>query len=171
MFGNLFLTGALGSVPPFVGGSGNVPGPWTPGSDDVRTLPTETEHTYVYEGETQDFAYQQGEDRKYVSINVTLTWQDEAPPTRYTNEPDTLRVELQLDDGTVIEDIAIDSSSSGSVVIQWTADSPMNGEGIIVSVTAVECGNMVPTLSPLGLRERADDGNNFDLAVEITVLS
>jgi len=170
LFGNLFLTGALGSVPPFGGGSGNVPGPWTPGSDDVTTLPTETEHAYVYEGETQDFAYLQGEERKYVSINITLTWQDEAPPTRYTNEPDTLRVELQVDDGTVIEALAIDSSSAGRVVILWTADSPMKGEGIIVSVTAVECGNMVPTLNPLGLRERADDGNNFDMAVDITVL-
>ncbi|NOQ54318.1 MAG: CPBP family intramembrane metalloprotease [Thermoplasmata archaeon] len=169
LFGNLFLTGALGSVPPFGGGPGDVPGPWTPGADDVRTLPTETEHAYVYEGETRDFAYQQGIDRKYVSINVTLTWQDEAPPTRYTNEPDTLRVELQLDDGTVIDSLAMDGSSAGSVVIEWTAESPVRGEGVIVSVTAVECGNMVPTLSPLGLRERADDGNNFDMAVEITI--
>jgi membrane protease YdiL (CAAX protease family) len=170
LLGNLALTGALGTVPP----PGTAPGlgPLGPGDDGkgLRTLPLQTEHGYVYEGDTQDFPYRYAENHRYVHINVTLTWQDEAPPARYTNEPDTLRLEVQVDDGSGFETIAQDSSATGTVTLRWSSEDNARLDTVMVSVTAVECGNMVPTINPLGLRERADTGNSFNLEVELVIV-
>ena len=168
--GNLVLTGALGTVPT----SGMVPGlgPYVPDGDGgkLMTLPLEAEHEYIYEGETQDFPYMYTDDHRYAYINVTLTWQDEAPPARYTNEPDTLRVELQVDDGSGFKTLASDGSSTGTVTLRWASQDLDRLDTVMISVTAVECGNMVPTVNPFGLRERADAGNSYDLEVELTVV-
>ena len=46
----------------------------------------------------------------------------------------------------------------------------MEGYAIMVSVTAMECGPMVPFISIGGIRDRPDNGNNFDMATEIVVV-
>ncbi|UCC92582.1 MAG: CPBP family intramembrane metalloprotease [Thermoplasmata archaeon] len=113
IFGNLFISGAFGQVPDFTTGGGNGPGSGVSGQ--LETLPMEREHRYVYDGTTEDFAYLMGEERYYAHINLTLTWVDESPPLRFTNEPDTLRVELFLDDGDEYVMLASDSGSGNDV--------------------------------------------------------
>jgi membrane protease YdiL (CAAX protease family) len=173
ILGNLAISGALGEVPDYVTDPGRGPG----GGQESRleTLPLVTEHAYVFEETTEDYAYQVGLDRRYVYLNLTLAWVDEAPPTRFENQPDTLKVELFIDDGTDYVLLASESGSGGvsggSVVIDWSTEDPMKGEAIMISVTAVECGNMVPLINIGGLRERADNGNNFDMALEMTVVA
>jgi membrane protease YdiL (CAAX protease family) len=173
IFGNLAISGAFGQVPAF--GTDGGRGPGTGVSGEMRTLPTETEHTYVYDQTTEDFAYQLGEERYYAHINLTLSWLDESPPLRYSNEPDTLMVELFIDDGEDYVLLASDSASGndvsgGSITIQWSATEPMEGYAVMVSVTAMECGPMVPTINLRGLRERADNGNNFDMATQLVIM-
>ena len=168
---NLGFSGALGVVPDLTtdgGGEGEGPGDY---QGRVMTLPLETEHDYIYEDETLTYVLGGDLVRDYLQINATLSWQDEEPfRVGYTNEPDELRLELTLDDGTTITTLAMDSSGAGRVRIEWTSPEPMEGHAIIVSVTAEVCGNQVPTIGgPLGLRERADNGNSFDLEVEMTV--
>jgi membrane protease YdiL (CAAX protease family) len=170
LFGNLGFSGALGVVPMSSDTGGGVPGGGGPYEGDTITLPLETEHTFIYEGETLDYAFQQTTERKYVWVNVTLSWQDEADESaRYTNLPDTLKLDVFIEDDIDLANIASDSSSVGSVDLRWQASEPMKGQAIIVSVTAVECGNQVPLVNFGGFRERADNGNSFDLAVELTV--
>jgi membrane protease YdiL (CAAX protease family) len=173
IFGNLAISGAFGQVPNFSTGGGDGPGDGVGG--ELETLPLETEHAYVYDQTTEDYAYLMGEERVYASISLTLTWVDESPPARFTNEPDTLMVELFLDDGE--EYVLLDSdsgtgndASGGSVVLQWSATGPTTGYAVMVSVTAIECGPMVPFISIGGLRDRPDNGNNFDMATEIVVV-
>ncbi len=173
IFGNLAISGALGQVPHFGTGDGNGPGGGMDGR--LETLPLATEHAYIFEETTEEYAYQQGNERWYAYINLSLTWVDETPPFRFENLPDTLQVELFLDDGEDYLLLASDSGSGndvsgGSVTLSWAADGPMEGFAIMVGVTAVECGNMVPLINIGGIRERADNGNSFDLALEITVV-
>lgn len=174
ILGNLGISGALGVVPVLDNGGGGGSGPGPKGG--LETLPLAAEHAYVYEETTEEYAYQQGTERWYTYVNVTLTWVDEAPPLRFTNEPDTLLLEVYLDDGVELVPLGQDSASGndvagGAVTINWFSDVHLKGEGILVSVTAVECGNMVPIFNFGGLRERADNGNSFDLVVEMTVVS
>ena len=174
ILGNLGISGALGVVPVLDNGGGGGSGPGPKGG--LETLPLAAEHAYVYEETTEEYAYQQGTERWYAYVNVTLTWVDEAPPLRFTNEPDTLLLEVYLDDGVELVPLGQDSASGndvagGAVTINWFSDVHLKGEGILVSVTAVECGNMVPIFNFGGLRERADNGNSFDLVVEMTVVS
>jgi hypothetical protein len=172
ILGNLGLSGVLGVVPASPDGGGGGDGVSPDGyTGDVTVLPLETEHDYIYEDETREYPYSEGETRNYVRINVTLTWQDEAAfRTGYTNEPDVLAVELSLDDGTSLGTLARDSAGSGRVRLEWSSAEPVEGDFIVVSVDAEVCGDQVPTISgPLGLRVRADNGNSFDLEVEMTV--
>jgi membrane protease YdiL (CAAX protease family) len=173
IFGNLAISGAFGQVPDFGTDGGNGPGGGVDGH--METLPMETEHAYIYDQTTEDFAYQLGTERFYAFINLTLTWVDETPPLRFTNEPDTLMVELFLDDGEEYVLLASDSGSGndaagGSVSIQWSTEEPMEGYAVMISVTALDCGPMVPTVNFGGFRERADNGNNFDMATELVVV-
>ena len=173
IFGNLAISGAFGQVPDFSTGDGN--GPGGPIDGELETLPLATEHDYVYDQTTEEYAYQLGEERWYSNIDLTLTWVDETPPTRFTNEPDTLRVELLMDDGEEYVVLTSDSApgddaNGGSVTLQWSADKPVKGYAIMVSVTAVECGPMVPFISIGGIRDRPDNGNNFDMATEMVVV-
>jgi len=174
IFGNLALSGALGQVPDFgIGGGGTGPGDGIDGK--LETLPLATEHTYVYDQTTEDYAYQVGEERVYAYINITLAWVDEAPPLRFTNEVDTLMVELFLDDGKDYVLLASgsgdgDDTMGGSVSLQWSSDDPVEGYAIMVSVTALECGPLVPLINIGGIRERPDNGNNFDLATEMVIV-
>ncbi len=171
ILGNLGFSGVLGVVPatPEDGNGGGGEGPDY--TDDATVLPLETEHDYIYEDETKDYLYDYEETREFVRINVTLSWQDEAAfRTGYTNEPDVLLVEVALDDGTNLGTLVRDSSGSGRVRLEWSSLDPVKGEAIYVSVTAETCGDQVPTFGgPLGLRVRADNGNTFDLEVEMTV--
>ncbi len=172
ILGNLAISGAFGQVPIINPNGGGGPGPGYEGR--LETLPLATEHRYVYEGTEEDFACQMGNERWYVHINVTLAWVDEAPPLRFSNEPDELQVELFIDDGEEYVLLATDRGSGndvtgGSATIQWTSDDPMKGHGIMLTVTAVECGPLVPFVNIGGLRERPDNGNNFDLATEMVV--
>ncbi|NIP33737.1 MAG: hypothetical protein GWN18_02285, partial [Thermoplasmata archaeon] len=80
------------------------------------------------------------------------TWVDETPPFRFTNEPDELQVELYIDDGEEYILLATERGSGndvagGSATIQWYSPDPMKGQGLMVSVTAVACGDMVPFIS------------------------
>jgi membrane protease YdiL (CAAX protease family) len=173
IFGNLAISGALGQVPDFSAGGGNGPGNGIDGS--LETLPLKTEHAYVYDRTTEEYAYELGTERRYAYINVTLSWVDEAPPFRFTNEPDTLKAELFLDDGEEYVLLASDSSSGddtsgGSVTLQWSAGRPMRGHAVMVSVTAVECGPLVPIINIGGIRERPDNGNTFDMATELVMV-
>lgn len=173
ILGNLGISGALGVVPVFDDGGGNGPGPGPKGR--LVTLPLEAEHAYVYEGTTEDYAFQQGDPRWYAYVNVTLTWVDEAPPLRFSNEPDTLHLEVYVDDGEELVLLGQDRASGndvagGAVTVNWFSDVRVRGEAILVSVTAVECGDMVPFVSIGGLRDRADNGNSFDLVAELTVV-
>jgi membrane protease YdiL (CAAX protease family) len=170
ILGNLGFSAALGVVPE-TEDDGPRPSDEEPYSGASETLPLETEHDYVFEGETIDYIFQGDMERRYVWVNVTLMWSDEAVnDPRYSNEADTLRVEVTLETRDGTEVIGSDSSPTGQVSIEWQAIDPPKATGILVSVTAQECGNQVPLFSPIGVRERDDNGNTFDLEVELTVV-
>jgi hypothetical protein len=170
--GNLAISGAFGQIPILASDDGDVLGEGYEGR--LETLPLYAEHEYVYEGTTEEYAYQMGEERWYAHINVTLTWVDEAPPRRFSNEPDQLKVELFLDDGEEYVLLAANGGSGndvtgGSATIQWSTEGVMKGYGIMLAVTAEDCGPMVPMVNIGGLRERADNGNTFDLVIQMVV--
>jgi hypothetical protein len=83
-------------------------------------------------------------------------------------------VGLYIDDGDEYILLATDRGSGndvtgGSATIQWSSDDAMKGHGVMLSVTAVDCGPLVPLINLGGLRERPDNGNNFDLVTEMVV--
>lgn len=111
-------------------------------------------------------------------INLTLTWTDE-PDTnnRFTNAPDQFGLKLEGPDGQ--EDETSLSSNThdpqggeGSVSLNYQVDhgetnwTAGNGAWNIVIVCG-ECGNQKPILSPFGLREQNDNGNSWELTIDI----
>jgi hypothetical protein len=105
---------------------------------------------------------------RVLSIDARLTWTDEAATNRrYTNRPDTLNLELRMPDGT---SLAVDEGDTGSVTVTWSADVPVLMDSFAARVTAVSCGDQVPIVNLLGLRARADGGNDFSLTVDVTIV-
>jgi membrane protease YdiL (CAAX protease family) len=163
LLGTLGVTGALGLVPGGAAGGGAGEGQ---GGEQPRVL-TYNESDYATEGDT--ISYDLGEAQmRVLGIDARLTWTDEAAASRrYTNTPDTLNVELRMPDGT---SLAVDEGDTGSVTASWTTEVPVLVDSIAARVTAVSCGDQVPIVNLLGLRARADGGNDFSLTVEVTVL-
>jgi membrane protease YdiL (CAAX protease family) len=165
MLGSLGGLGAIGFVPegyslsPIDGGGG--------GGGTSRNL-TFNASEYLDEGSSTEVPCGDG-PMEVVAVRAMLLWQDEPAFRRgFTNTPDTFSVELMTADGT---SLASQEGDSGQVMTSWIPDSTMDMDQVVVVVTAVSCGDQVPTINPLGLRARADTGNDFTLIVEIEVSS
>ena len=102
------------------------------------------------------------------SITFSLTWQDEAASgPRYTNEPDAFGLEVLPPQGDA-EVTSMSTSGRVTMTIPYspTEDPYLNGTGsYAVTVVCGNCGNQVPLINFLGLREIVDDGNAWSLEV------
>lgn len=102
------------------------------------------------------------------SITFSLTWLDEAASgPRYTNEPDAFGLEVLPPQGDA-EVTSMSTSGRVTLTILYspTEDPYLNGTGAFaVTVVCGNCGNQVPIINFLGLREIEDDGNSWSLDV------
>ena len=161
LLGTLGVTGVLGVVP---GGGGAGPGDGGGGGGGGPATLTFNDTGHASEGETVELDYGDA-PMQVVGINAMVMWTDEpAFNRRYTNLPDTFSLELALPDGT---SLVTDQADSGQVQVSWTAEKPVAMDQIVAIVTAVSCGDQVPLVSPIGLRTRADTGNDFHITVEV----
>ncbi len=165
MLASLGGVGAIGFVPegytlvPIDGGGGD-------GALTRHLTFNLTDH--LAEGQSTDFPCGE-EAMSVVAVNAMLLWRDEDPWRRgFTNTPDTFSVELLSPDGT---SLTLEQGDTGMVSASWHPTSPMDMEQVVAVVTAVSCGDQVPTVGPVGLRDRADTGNDFTLTVEVEVLA
>ena len=118
------------------------------------------------------------EGKRIWSLRVTLTWTDEANAgRRFTNQADTFELAVALPDGTPKSGTGSGTNTNpGKIVVEWdwTSSGGMNWEDakkgttndISITVTCTAAGDQKPRLSILGLRDRADAGNDYTLVVE-----
>jgi hypothetical protein len=102
---------------------------------------------------------------KVTKVNVSLQWSDEPDAgIRYTNNPDNFRITLQDGEGN---SLGQHQGASGHLSIVWIQeDESVNLGNLSVTVTCVSAGAQEPLISILGLREIADEGNEFNLRVD-----
>lgn len=118
------------------------------------------------------------EGKRIYSLRVTLSWTDEPNAgRRFTNQPDNFELSVALPDGTSKKDTGTGTNvNPGEIAIEWNwttsggvnwAD-PKKGttNDIAITVTCTSAGDQTPRLSILGLRNRADPGNDYTLVVE-----
>jgi membrane protease YdiL (CAAX protease family) len=102
---------------------------------------------------------------KVTKVNVSLQWSDEpSAGIRYTNNPDTFSIVLQDEDGN---ELGQHQGASGHLSIVWILeDESVDLGNISVTVACVRTGAQEPLVSILGLRNIADEGNEFNLRVD-----
>lgn len=149
----------------------------SPGGPDNAKLATETLPGNAPEGQAipEEVSL---EGKRIYSLRVTLTWTDEANAgRRFTNQADTFELSVALPDGTTKKGTGSGTNvSPGTIVIDWNWTStggvnwadPKKGttNDISITVTCTNAGDQTPRLSILGLRNRADPGNDYSLVVE-----
>ncbi len=166
MMGSLGLSGAIGVVPASEGGGGGGGGGGGSGHETYNYSYSFSD--YLAEGSSGDYSAGEADELTVVAVRALLMWRDEpAVGPRFTNQPDTFRLELALSDGTPLD---TEEDASGQLSASWMADEPVKVLDVVATVTAVTCGDQVPLVSPGGLRDRADDGNEFALNIEIEAL-
>lgn len=102
-------------------------------------------------------------------VNVSMGWQDEPPRgPRFTNTPDTFKIELLAEDGTSLDE---DQSSSSHVSIVWVLRDDEGPYGnLSVVVTMVRAGDQEPLINIGNFRNANDPGNDFALRIDYEVL-
>ena len=154
----------------------NPPG-GTPGGPDNAKLATETLNGNAPEGQAIPEEVSLDGSRIW-SLRVTLTWQDEANAgRRFTNQADAFELVVALPDGTPKTGTGSGTNTNpGNIVVEWNwtssggvnwADSKKGTTNdVSITVTCTSAGDQKPRLSILGLRNRADAGNDYTLVVE-----
>ncbi len=121
---------------------------------------------YVQEGETVEVNIPLNETWSLLSIKVTIFWMDEDPVgPRFTNLPDIFSSILEID---MEETDPQGPSESGSLIHSW--DSVEGNLSIKEAKVLIKCesaGDETPIVDPIGLRRRADDGNDVTVSVQI----
>jgi len=127
----------------------------------------------LMEGASQDFTIDANSERVVDRIDITVTWEDEESPPgirprRYTNEPDTFKVNLIEPDRNLTSFGESDSGSiTGEVTYSDDRMAQLYGAGnFTIEVILQNAGNWVPRLG-LGLLEMPDTENDFSINVEI----
>jgi hypothetical protein len=105
-----------------------------------------------------------------MKFSISLNWVDEPDATnRHTNQPDEFSIILTTPDGTIKEE---GPSTGGFITLDYTIDQeedPENngiGEYQIV-VTCIDAGDHEPMLNFANIRTRADNGNAWDLNIDV----
>jgi hypothetical protein len=127
----------------------------------------------LMEGSSQDFVIEANSERVIERIDVTLTWTDEENPPgirprRYTNEPDTFKLNLKEPDGNLT---SFGEKNTGTITngVDYTEErmADLYGMGnFTIEVILQNAGNWVPVIG-LGFLEMPDTHNEFSLNVEI----
>jgi MFS family permease len=120
------------------------------------------------EGSTDEVLFETNGTIQYV--NISFSWNDEGPfRPGWTNEPDQFKIELANSTGEILEET---SSSSGSLEIRYeTGDEEiLGGDDWSLLVTCENAGDQTPIINPLGLRERNDLGNEWDVTIRVVYL-
>ena len=151
--------------------NGNIGGP------DNAKLSTETLTGNAPEGQAIPEEVSLVGKRIY-SLRVTLTWTDEANAgRRFTNQADNFELAVALPDGTSKSGTGVGTNTNpGKIAIEWnwTSTGGVNWadakkgttNDVSITVTCVTAGDQKPRISILGLRDRADAGNDYSLLVE-----
>lgn len=107
-------------------------------------------------------------------MEITFTFTDEAPSRRrFTNLADEFEVTVQFPDGETETKTARGTDTAPGLIsftYNWTKDGGMDwseegGNSIVVTVECTTAGNQEPLFNPFGLREIADNGNDYSLSV------
>jgi len=103
-------------------------------------------------------------------VNVSLVWVDEADAGfRYTNAPDQFQITLYDGEG---RELRTHQSGSGYSSIVWIIpDETADLGNLSVEVRMVRAGDQETMISILGLRDIADEGNDYSLMVDYELLS
>ncbi len=110
-----------------------------------------------------------------VHINLTLTWMDEGDATnRHTNTPDQfgLRLDGPGGQGDEISLVSNTHGQPGEVTLDYVVKrDPKDWEAGTgtwnITVVCGNCGDHTPMLSIIGFRDRPDNGNDWELAINI----
>jgi len=134
---------------------------------ELRTIydnKTISEQGVLNEGQSEENAIF-FDEKEVISIELSLTWQDEADAgPNYNNLPDTFKLELYDLDG---DKLGSDEGDSGSLAISWQGVEGTKYSGNFTAVvTLVSAGNQVPLINLFGPREITDDSNAYTLDIE-----
>ena len=100
-------------------------------------------------------------------VNVSVTWQDsESAGARFSNQPDQFTVELKNSTGTIVEETTTDSGTIRFNHEVNESDS-MGGDDWTLTVRCDNAGNLEPIINILGLRERDDNGDDWEAIVTV----
>ncbi len=136
------------------------------GIDDNRIIFSFTESIYVAEGDEQNLNIPMNDTWLISSIKISVFWMDEDPTGfRYSNQPDSFFATFDVTGSDIMEEGPTDS---GSILFVWVSD-PMNMTNVDASVhiRCVEAGDQTPIVDPVGIRRRADNGNEITLIAQI----
>jgi hypothetical protein len=146
-----------------------------PGYEEVSEIFKETRTGYTGErGETEETLSTTdltGDFQRLTEIQVTLTWQDEAPSgvgsNLQTNEPDQFSVSITSPWEESMESEIV-TASQGSVSTKFTVEEESEEETTGEWIITVICGESGDTWGRFGIRKVSDDtGNDWSLAITV----
>ncbi len=124
---------------------------------------------YLAEGQNEEIEIPTNNSR-VTAVNVSLYWEDEPDAgVRYTNTPDTFKIILMDGDGNEIDS---HQSASGHATIIWISDDDTVDLGnLTVSVQLTRAGDQETMISIIGLRDIADEGNEYSMMIDYETVS
>jgi hypothetical protein len=135
----------------------------------VRGVKQVTESGYVNEFSTEDVV-ETIEDEMLTEVSCVLEWTDE--PSSYfqgTNEPDALKVSIiaPLGDMVAESDLSFNSPVSASIKLPDYKEKGFKDDYLGEWRFVVEAGDCGDDYSRLGFRSTPDNGNAWNLAIDI----